>query len=62
MDGTGLRDLVARAHDLAVSVDHRPRDLWALMLQVDRMGPDYQFHLRSRAFNGFETVLYAIPQ
>jgi hypothetical protein len=62
MDGTGLRDLLARARDLAVSVHHRPRDLWEPMLQVDRMGLDYQFHLRSRAFNSFETVLYAIPQ
>ena len=62
MDGTGLRDLLARARDLAVSVHHRPRDLRRLMLQVERMGPDYQFHLRSPAFNGFETVLYAIPQ
>jgi FkbM family methyltransferase len=47
---------------LAVSIYHRPRDLWELMLQVDRLGLDYQFHLRSHAFNSFETVLYALPK
>jgi FkbM family methyltransferase len=47
---------------LAVSVYHRPRHLWELMLQVDGMGLDYQFHLRSHAFNGFDTVLYALPR
>jgi FkbM family methyltransferase len=59
----GAQALIA-AHRprLAVSVYHRPRHLWELMLQVDRMGLDYQFHLRSHAFNSFETVLYALPR
>lgn len=54
--------IAAHRPRLAISVYHRPRDLWELMLQVDRMGLDYQFHLRSHAFNSFETVLYALPR
>jgi len=46
---------------LAISTYHKPRDLWELLLQVQRMGLGYRFHLRSHAFNGFETVLYALP-
>ncbi len=59
----GGRALIA-AHRprLAISVYHRPRHLWELMLQVDQMGLAYRFHLRSHAFNSFETVLYALPQ
>ena len=45
--------------DLAISVYHRVHDLWTLALAIDERVPGYRFYLRSHAFSGFETVLYA---
>ena len=47
---------------LAISAYHRPRDLWELLLQIHAWGLGYSFHLRSHACNGFDTVLYALPE
>jgi FkbM family methyltransferase len=61
---SALRGMVrmAAAHRpaLAVSVYHRPADLWELPAQVDAWGLGYRFHLRSCGFNGFDTVCYAV--
>ena len=59
----GARETVARFRPgLAISVYHRPEDLWAIQLQIANWDLDYAFHMRSHAHNGFETVLYAMPQ
>ena len=56
----GAAATIARdAPDLAISVYHRPGDLWRIALQIDALRAGYRFHLRSHAYNGFETVLYA---
>lgn len=48
---------------LALSVYHRPQDLWYLALLVESFVPDvYNFYLRHEGHWGFETVLYAIPK
>ncbi len=47
---------------LAISAYHEPEHLWSLLLQIDLWDLDYRFYLRSHAFNGFDTVLYALPQ
>ncbi len=44
---------------LAVSVYHRVDDLWCIPLWLDELGLGYRFDLRSHAYNGFDTVLYA---
>lgn len=58
----GARRLV---HDhapvLAVCVYHRPSDLWELPLLCRRLCGDYALHLRAHGFDGWETVLYAVP-
>ncbi len=46
--------------DLAISAYHRIDDLWRIALQIEALQPDYRFHLRSHAHNGFDTVLYAV--
>jgi FkbM family methyltransferase len=46
---------------LAVCVYHRPKDLWELPRLVDDLLPHSRFYLRSHAWNGFELVLYAVP-
>jgi FkbM family methyltransferase len=45
---------------LAVSVYHRPEDLWQLPALVHSIRPDYRLYLRCHAYSGFETVLYAV--
>ena len=59
----GARNTIAahRPH-LAISAYHKPRDLWELMLLVHRWDLGYRFYLRTHRYNGFDTVLYGIPQ
>ena len=47
---------------LAISAYHRPRDLWGLLLQIREWDLGYRFYLRSHSYNGFDTVLYALPE
>jgi len=60
----GARQLIARSRPvLAVSLYHHPSDLWELPELLHTLcGPNYRFYLRQHACNGFETVLYAIPE
>jgi FkbM family methyltransferase len=58
----GARKTIARHRPrLAISAYHRPGDLWDLLLKIRRWDLGYRFHLRSHSFNGFDTVLYALP-
>lgn len=56
------RTICAHRPRLAISAYHRPRDLWELLLQVHGWDLGYSFHLRSHSYNGFDTVLYALPE
>ncbi len=57
----GMAGLIRRnAPELAVSVYHRPQDLFKLPLLVKRLRPDYRLRLRNYGAHGFETVLYAL--
>lgn len=47
---------------LALSVYHRPADLWRLPARIHRWGLGYRLFLRSYGFNGFDTVCYAVPR
>jgi FkbM family methyltransferase len=47
---------------LALSAYHRPEDLWALVELLANWELNYEFYLRSHCLNGFELVLYAVPQ
>jgi len=60
----GMRQLIARSRPvLAVSIHHHPADLWELPELLQTLcQPHYRFYLRQHGFNGFDTVLYAIPQ
>lgn len=46
---------------LAVSIYHKPADLWELPKLIDKLFPNSQFFLRSHAWNGFDLVLYVLP-
>jgi FkbM family methyltransferase len=45
---------------LAVSLYHRPEDLWTLPQMIRGWRPTYKFYLRAHAEEGMDTVLYAI--
>ena len=47
---------------LAISVYHKPSDLWELPLLISSWNLEYDFYLRSHQYNGFDVVLYAIPK
>jgi len=68
VEGAELRALegaagLVREHrpGLAVSVYHRPADLWRLPAFIDGWGLGYRLFLRSYGFNGFDTICYAVP-
>lgn len=48
------------APKLAISVYHRPEDIWELPEIILRYNPDYQLFLRHYSLNSCETVLYAV--
>ena len=45
---------------LAISVYHRPEDIWALPLLILDINPNYKFYLRHYSLRNTETVLYGI--
>jgi len=56
------RAIAAARPALAVCVYHKPADLWELPRLIDHLLPDAKFFLRAHAYNGFDVVLYAVPQ
>jgi hypothetical protein len=58
----GMTQLIDAARPkLAVCVYHRPLDITTLPRQVRACLPEAKLYLRQHAYNGFDTVLYAIP-
>jgi FkbM family methyltransferase len=62
----GAKNVISRYHPaLAISIYHLPQHLWELPLQIDEISKNanrhYQSALRTHAYNGFDTILYAIP-
>jgi FkbM family methyltransferase len=48
---------------LAISVYHKPDDLWEIPLKIQRLFPDtYNSHIRVYGHQTFDTVLYCIPK
>jgi FkbM family methyltransferase len=47
---------------LAVCVYHRPEHLWEVPLLLLSRNLGYRFHLRLHGFDGFDLVLYAVPE
>jgi hypothetical protein len=60
---TGGREIIARHHPLiAVCLYHAPQHLWEIPFLIESWGLGYSFYIRSHLFNGFDVVLYAVPQ
>ena len=59
----GMKRTILRDHPiLAISVYHRPQDIFAFPILLNKWGYSADFHLRLYAEHTFETVLYAIPK
>jgi FkbM family methyltransferase len=55
------RLLIEASPLLALSVYHRPNDLWELPSYLATFDPGYQFFLRTHGEDGMDVVCYAIP-
>jgi hypothetical protein len=59
----GARKMINRCRPvLAISLYHKPNDLWELPELLFDLCPGYDFYIRQHYFNSFESVLYAIPK
>jgi hypothetical protein len=59
----GTREAITRdGAALAVSVYHKPDDLWDIALLLRDMQPRYSFYLREHGPDGVDTVLYALTR
>jgi FkbM family methyltransferase len=58
----GAKRLIGQAQPLvALSVYHRPDDLWQLPLYLDSLSPGYRFFLRTQGEDGMDVICYAVP-
>jgi FkbM family methyltransferase len=46
---------------LAISLYHKPADLWEIPLLICKISSSYKLYIRQHWFNSFDTVLYAVP-
>lgn len=60
---TGAKDLILKNRPvLAISLYHRPVDLWEIPELLQKFCINYSFHIRQHFFNSFDSVIYAIPR
>lgn len=58
----GAARVISETHPkLAVSIYHKPEDIWTLPKQILEYYPGYQLYLRHYSFGWYDTVLYAVP-
>lgn len=58
----GARNVITKNKPkLAISIYHKPEDIWELPQIILEYNPEYQLYLRHYSLTDFETVLYAIP-
>jgi FkbM family methyltransferase len=58
----GGADLIGRCRPvLALSLYHRPEDIWEIPELVNQLCKNYRFYIRQHYFNSFDSVFYAVP-
>jgi FkbM family methyltransferase len=58
----GAETLIREARPfLAISIYHRPDDLWQLPLYIASLDPNYRFYLRTQGEDGMDVICYALP-
>jgi FkbM family methyltransferase len=59
----GAAQLIQRSRPvLAISLYHRPQDIWEIPEQLSALCPNYKFYIRQHYYNSFDSVLYAVPE
>lgn len=60
----GARNLISKqCPHLAISVYHKPEDMWSLGLYVDSIATSkYRYYLRNYGHQTFDTILYCVPK
>ncbi len=59
---TGAKNLIIKNRPvLAISLYHRPTDLWEIPELLQKICVDYSFYIRQHCFNSFDSVIYAVP-
>jgi FkbM family methyltransferase len=59
---TGAAGLIKRCRPiLAISLYHRPHDIWEIPEMISSLCDDYLFFIRQHHFNSFDSVFYAVP-
>ena len=59
----GMKDiLTASRPSCAISIYHKPSDLWELPKLMGKLMGAADFHIRQHGYNGFDTVLYVRPR
>jgi FkbM family methyltransferase len=46
---------------LAISLYHKPADLWQIPLLIHKLSTNYKLFIRQHWYNSFDSVLYAVP-
>lgn len=46
---------------LAISLYHRPQDIWEIPELISQICMNYRFYIRQHYYNSFDSVLYAVP-
>lgn len=60
---SGAEELIKlRRPIVALSVYHKPFDLWQLPTRLQALDPVYRIHLRTQGEDGMDVVCYAIPR
>lgn len=57
-----IQCLLAQRPYIAVSLYHRPTDLWDIPLFLAEHLHSYRYHLVQHGHHGLETILYAVPE
>jgi FkbM family methyltransferase len=54
--------IIQHRPQVAACVYHEPNDLWEIPQRLAALLPNSRFHLRQHGFDGWETVVYVVPQ
>lgn len=58
----GAAEMIERYRPvLALSLYHRPEDIWEIPGLVEQLCKNYRFYIRQHYYNSFDSVFYAIP-
>lgn len=59
----GAENIIRKLHPrLAVSIYHKPEDIWTIPRLLLKYYEGYKFYMRHYSFSWYDTVLYAVPQ